>query len=461
VQDRVRFLNDAAFRPSAQYVLYWAQMNHRTSANHALAFAAELANQNGLPLLVYEGLTCSYPYASDRLHTFLLEGVPDTAHLLQKLGIGYLFHLRRRSSDPDDMLYRLAANAAAVVTDDYPAFIARTNNARVPARLDIPYYAVDSSCVVPMAKFEKREYAAYTIRPKIRKLLDLFLHPAPPVRLRRKFHLKLPVPHTTVTATNIPELVASCEIDHTIQPSPDIRGGSVEAERRLKHFLRKNLRRYANLRNEPAEHATSGLSPYLHFGHISSLQIALAVQKYAHEHELFAGEFLEELIVRRELSFNFARFTDDYSLECLPAWVQKTLAKHARDKRDPVYTREQFEQARTHDPLWNAAQNELLVRGEIHGYCRMYWGKKIIEWSRTHEEALATMIYLNDRYALDGRDPNGYTNILWCFGLHDRPWVERPIFGQIRYMSYEGMRRKTNVNAYINHVEQAVRHSAG
>jgi len=178
------------------------------------------------------------------------------------------------------------------------------------------------------------------------------------------------------------------------------------------------------------------------------------VRDYAAEHKLMADDFLEELIVRRELAFNFARFTDRMdSLDSLPDWARKTLAKHARDKRDPVYSPEQFERAATHDDLWNAAQKELRMRGKIHGYYRMYWGKKIIEWSKTPAEALQTMVYLNDRYALDGRDPNGYANILWCFGLHDRPWVERPIFGQVRYMSYEGMRRKTDVDAYIREIE--------
>jgi deoxyribodipyrimidine photo-lyase len=231
-------------------------------------------------------------------------------------------------------------------------------------------------------------------------------------------------------------------------------GGSAAAHQRTKQFLRNSLHRYANSSNQPSENATSGLSPYLHFGHISSLEVALAVQDYAREHKLLPDEFLEELIVRRELAFNFARFTEHPdSLDALPDWARKTLAKHARDKRDPTYSRDRFESAETHDPLWNAAQKELLGTGKIHGYYRMYWGKKILEWSRTPADALGTAIYLNDRYALDGRDPNSYTNILWCFGLHDRPWGERPIFGQVRYMSYHGMRRKTDVDAYIRSIE--------
>lgn len=446
--ERVRKLNDRELPENARYVLYWAQMNRRVESNHALAFAADLANQRGIPLLFYEGVTCAYPFANDRLHTFLLEAVPETARRLEKLGIGYVFHLRQRRDDPNDALYRLAADAAAVVTDDYPAFIAAGHNRRVPDRLKIPYYVVDSSCIVPMSHFEKQEYAAYTIRPKIDKVLARYLTPVPPIRMKKKWREPVSALHCQVT--DIPRLVAGCEIDHSVRPSTEFRGGRKEAERRLKHFLENNLRRYAKTSNQPSEKSTSGLSPYLHFGHISSLEIALAVKEYAAEHKLIVDEFLEQLIVRRELAFNFARFgpqTD--TLDALPAWARATLRKHAKDKRSPIYTCRQFERAETHDPLWNAAQRELLRDGKIHGYYRMYWGKKVIEWSATHQDALDTMIYLHDKYALDGRDPNTYTNILWCFGLHDRPWSERPIFGMIRYMSLDGMKRKTDVNAYV------------
>jgi len=437
---------------NGSYVLYWAQMNRRVESNHALAYAVELANRRGLPVVFYEGLTCSYPHANDRFHTFLLEAVPETEQRVKGLGIGYVFHLRCRESDPNDALYRLAANAAAVVTDDYPTFIAPRHNFSVPGRVKVPYYAVDSSCIVPMAHFEKQEYAAYTIRPKIRKVLEDCLQPVPVLRPRTPCSQQIydSSLHTTVTAENVAALVASCQIDHSVASSTEYRGGRHAAERRLQGFLENNLRRYAKLNREPSARATSGLSPYLHFGHISALEIALAVRSYAAENELIADEFLEQLIVRRELAFNFARFSPQLeSLEALPDWVQATLGKHAGDRRNPVYSREQFARAETHDELWNATQRELLTRGVIHGYYRMYWGKKIIEWSPTHEEALATMLDLHDRLALDGRDPNTYANILWCFGLHDRPWGERPVFGMVRYMSLEGMRRKTDVQAYI------------
>ena len=453
--ERVRTLNQHPPQADADYVLYWAQMNRRISHNHALAYAIHLANERDLPLLIYEGLTCTYTEANDRLHTFILEGVPDTAAGAKALGTGYVFHLRRRKADANNALFQLAERAACVVTDDYPTFIAREHNARVPKKLAIPYYAVDSSCVVPMSKMEKREYAAYTIRPKINRVLGQYLKPFPMPALKHHWRLNAGRDlHVEVTSANIPQLVASCEIDHTIQPSLTYRGGSAQAEKHLKHFVHSNLKRYATDRNQPAGHATSNLSPYLHFGHISALEVALRARDYALEHALVADEFIEELVVRRELAFNFARFTDQpESLTNLPDWAQATLAKHADDVRDPVYSPAEFELGQTHDPLWNAAQKEMRLRGKIHGYYRMYWGKKIIEWSPTCQDALRTMIDIHDRYAIDGRDPNTIVGILWCFGLHDRPWTERPIFGMIRWMSYDGMRRKTHSDAYLKEIE--------
>jgi deoxyribodipyrimidine photo-lyase len=305
-----------------------------------------------------------------------------------------------------------------------------------------------------MSRIPERSYAAYSIRPKIHRLLPEFLRPVPAVELRVPCRETFGDLHTEVTAANLALLVASCEIDHTIRPSTTFRGGRQAAEKTLRRFLDHRLRRYARDKNEPSAHATSDLSPYLHYGHISSLEVALAARDHAKEHKLIAGEFLEELIVRRELAFNFRRYAERHdTLEALPGWAQKTIAAHRNDTRNPIYTREQFERAATHDDLWNATQKELLLRGKIHGYYRMFWGKKILEWSAGASEALATMLYLHDRYALDGDDPNTCTNILWCFGLHDRPWPERPIYGTIRSMVRSGMERKTGVDAYIREIE--------
>ena len=444
-QQRVRALNDTPVRRRARYVLYWTQMNRRADSNHGLEFAAEQANQLGLPLLVYEGVTCSYPHANDRFHTFLLEGVPETRRRLEARGIGYRFHLRRTRRDPNDTLYRLAERAAMLVTDDYPVFVAAQHNATIPAKIGIPYYAVDSSCVVPMALFGKKEYGAYTLRPKITRLLREHMRPVDRVELRHPWGEPS---ECEVTEANVADLVGESEIDHLVKPSISFAGGRLAAEKHLRHFLDENLKRYAGERNEPSAHATSNLSPWLHFGHVSALEVALAADNAPE-----AAEFLEELIVRRELAFNHARFAPDPgALEALPNWARETLNKHTHDRRNPLYTCDQFEIAATHDELWNACQHEMLLRGKIHGYYRMYWGKKILEWSATPAEAAATMVRLHDRYALDGRDPNTYTNILWCLGLHDRPWGERDVFGMVRYMSLDGMRRKTNVDAYLREI---------
>ncbi len=456
--ERVRKLNSADDRPKADYVLYWAQMNRRVDGNHGLLYAVELANKYRLPVLYYEGLTCTYDYANDRLHTFILEGVPETAKRLAKLGIGYVFYLRQKKTSRNDVLYELASKAAALVTDEYPTFIARTYNTRVPQKLAVSYYVVDSSCVVPMSLIPERQYGAYTIRPRIKKVLAHYLKAPDALRVRKKFSDSVPDFHTEVTPKIIPDLVRSCEIDHLAGPSLTFSGGRLEAEKLLDHFLVHNLKHYGQTRNEPSKHSTSHMSPYLHFGQISSLEIALAAQAYAAEHKLMIDEYLEELIVRRELAFNYARFVDNPgNLENLPDWCKQTMKKHARDRRDPTYSAQQLQNAETYDELWNATQKEMLLRGKIHGYYRMYWGKKIIEWSRDYQEAADIMVDIHGRFALDGRDPNTYTNILWCFGLHDRAWGERPIFGKIRYMSVEGLQRKTDTRAYINEIREVER----
>jgi deoxyribodipyrimidine photo-lyase len=445
LDERVRALNDQPVRRGGGYILYWCRWNRRVESNHALLYAAQMANRMNLPLVCFERLSCAYPTASDRFHTFVLEGVPQMQAAVHKLGAGYIFQLPRRKTRSDARLRAVIQGAAAVVTDDC---------LRSTPTLDVQLQAVDSSCIVPMRRIPERSYAAYSIRPKIHRMLPEFLRPVPTVALRQPCRETFGDLHTEVTAGNIADLVTSCEIDHSIRPSAAFHGGRRAAKKTLQRFLDDRLHRYARDKNEPSAHATSDLSPYLHYGHISSLEVALAVKEHAGRNKLIAEEFLEELIVRRELAFNFRRYADHHdTLEALPDWARKTIADHRKDQRDPAYTRDQFEAAATHDDLWNATQKELRLRGKIHGYYRMFWGKKILEWSATASEALATMLYLHDRYALDGDDPNTYANILWCFGLHDRPWPERPIYGTIRSMVRSGMERKTNVNAYIREIE--------
>ena len=439
---RVRQTNSAPANPKGEHVLYWMRANRRVENNHALHFAVELANRYGKPLLVQEQLTCDYPYANLRWHTFHLEGVAETAAALRKLGAGYLFDLRHtRGQKPRT---NPARSATAVVADAWPAAL----GGKLPD-FGVETFTVDSSCIVPPAAIEGRSYAAYSIRPRIHRQLAKYLQAVPTVKLRYKFGEEIPKPVLDATR---------CEIDASVQPSTLYRGGRKAALQGLDEFVSNRLRRYATDKNEPSAHATSEMSPYLHLGYISPLDIALRVMDAPKSERTAVDVYLEELIVRRELAFNFAWNTDRVdTLDVLPDWVRKTLHAHRRDEREHTYTRKQFEAAHTADDLWNAAQKELLLRGKIHGYYRMYWGKKIIEWSLTHEEALAHMIYLNDKYCLDGQDPNTYANILWCFGLHDRPWGERPVFGMIRYMGRPGMERKTDAQAYVREIEHLER----
>ena len=447
---RVRALNDAPILPGAEYVLYWSQMNRRADSNHALQWAVQRANELQLPVLYYEGLTCTYPEANDRLHTFILEGVEEKRREFAKLGIKYVFYLQKDGDSPKQTVARLAKDAALVVTDDFPCFIIPKHNETIAARAGIPVYAVDSNGVIPMRKFEKEEYAAYTIRPKIKKFLPAYLVPFEEEGVVvRADGLEVDCPDTQVTDGGIARLVAECEIDHSVKPSPLYHGGTTNGRKRLQKFLTQILPDYDAARNKPERDGSSRLSSYLHFGFLSPLEIALAVQD-ADAPQASKDAFLEELIVRRELSYNFTRHNPHYdSLAALPPWVQETMRKHIDDPRERIYTLEELEAAETHDELWNAAQREMVETGEIHNYVRMLWGKNVIGWTRSYEEAFAYLEHLNNKYCLDGRNPNSYAGILWCFGKHDRPWMERPIFGTIRYMTRGSTGRKFDSKKYI------------
>ncbi len=449
-------MNDRPERSGAQYVLYWIQMYHRAEQNFALTAAIEAANRLRLPLVVYHGLGCTYPHANDRISRFILEGVTELAERFARRGILYHFYLRRRKEDPNDALYRLAGRAALLVTDDFPAFILPEMTRRVAASVDVAMLAVDSNGIVPLAAIPTEQYGAYTLRPKIRKLLPQHFRPVPEPKVRRdSLGMHLDAPRTTVTTENIGNLIAESSIDHSVPPSPVYRGGYREARARLDRFVAGPLKTYGKARNEPGQERTSRLSAHLHFGQISPQEIALAVRDATRAPAADRDAYLEELIVRRELAYIFCRYNQNHrTLEALPAWARTTLEAHAQDQRPYVYTPKEFESARTQDYLWNAIQGELLTTGAMFGYYRMYWGKKIIEWSRTPAEAQETMIRLHEKYALDGRNPNTYANILWCFGKHDRPWFERPVFGSVRYMSLGGMEAKTNVAGYLERVNR-------
>ncbi len=450
INERVVQLNDREIDTKAKYVLYWMQMFKRTTHNHSLTYAIRRANELALPLVVYEGLKYYYPWANDRLHTFILEGVEEKRDAFAKLGIKYLFYLQKDENSPKQTVAKLAKDAAMIVTDDYPCFIIPEHNDTIAENAKIPVFAVDSNCIIPLVKFKKEEYAAYTIRPKIYKLIDNYLKPfvEENINVAAK-DIELDCPDTTVTADSIAELVAESDIDHGVKPSKTYKGGAIAAKERLNFFIENILPDYDKTRSKPDRDGSSRLSSYLHFGYISPLEIALAVTG-AKASQDAKDAYLEELIVRRDLSFNFTRYNKKYdSLESLPGWVHKTMREHAADERQVVYSLEDLESANTHDELWNAAQREMATTGEMHNYVRMLWGKNVIAWTKSYEEAFVILEHLNNKYCLDGRDPNSYAGILWCFGKHDRPWMERPVFGMIRYMTSGSTGKKFDSKEYI------------
>ena len=447
--NRVTELNEAQENTKGRYVLYWMQMFKRASHNYALNFAIEMANERRLPLVVYEALKFYYPWASDRFHTFILEGITEKQDEFAERGIRYVFYLQRNAQDPKHAVARLAGEARLLVTDDYPCFIIPEHNARI-SQLNLPVYAVDANGMVPLSALPKEEYAAYTIRPKIHRLL-----PALPRVIKtphvdvQKPSLDVDCPETTVTSDNIVKLVEQCDIDHSVKPSKLYQGGTKAGRKRLKHFVRGILPYYDKTHNEPSFDGVSRLSPYLHFGFLSIQEIVDAVER-ANAPKPAKDAFLEQAIVRRELSFNFTRHNPHYdSLESVPDWAQQTMRDHADDPRPQLLDDERIEAGETYDELWNAAQRELVCTGHLHNYVRMLWGKRVIEWKRSYEMAFELLVHLNNKYALDGRDPNSYAGILWCFGKHDRPWFDRKVFGTLRYMTSQSMAKKFKAKRYI------------
>ena len=460
INERVLVLNDKPVNASAKYVLYWMQMYKRVDNNHALIYAIRQANELQLPLVVYEGLKYYYPWASDRLHTFILEGVEEKRAAFEKLGIRYVFYLQKDKTSPKRTVAKLAKDAALIVTDDFPCFIIPEHNRRLAERVEIPVYAVDSNGVIPMSKFGREEYAAYTIRPKINKLLANYLTPLQNEHIKTSsIGIDLDCPETIITSENIGTLVSECAIDHTVAPSDFYRGGTANGRERLKKFVDEILPDYDSARNKPDRDGSSRLSSYLHFGFLSPVEIALAVL-HADAPQESKDAYLEELIVRRELSYNMTRHNEGYdSLAALPAWVQRTMREHVNDERQYTYSLEQLEMGKTHDELWNAATREMVATGEMHNYVRMLWGKNVIAWSPSYEVAFETLVHLNNKYCLDGRNPNSYAGILWCFGKHDRPWMERPVFGTIRFMTSGSTGKKFDSKKYIEWTKGLVQES--
>ncbi|MFW6171007.1 MAG: deoxyribodipyrimidine photo-lyase [Planctomycetota bacterium] len=449
-RERVERLNDHPPR-DAQYVLYWMQQSQRADFNHALEYAIGRANEIKQPLLVAFGLMDDYPEANPRHYRFMLEGLRETQQTLHERGIQMVV----QRGAPHEVALHVGGDASLIVCDRGYLRHQKTWRDHVAGAIDCEVVQVESDVVVPVETVsDHAEFAARTIRPKIHRWWDKFLVP-----LRREEPVtdSLGIACESENLNDIDQLLADLQLDLGVTPVDRwFRGGTGEANRILRSFWRSSYKDYARNRNQPQTDDVSHMSKYLHFGQISPVQVALAARKAKGGPKNEEG-FLEELIVRRELAQNFVYFTAGYDrFQCLPRWAKESLREHKGDRRNPVYSRAELETAATHDPYWNAAMREMMHTGYMHNYMRMYWGKKILEWTRSPEYAFQTVLALNNTYFLDGRDPNSYASVAWIFGLHDRAFAERPVLGKVRYMSAEGLKRKCDIDGYVEKVDNLI-----
>lgn len=449
---RVKPLHDAdSPRKQADYVLYWMQQSQRAEWNHALELAIAWANQLQRPLRVAFGLMDNYPEANRRHYRFLLEGLRDVQQSLLQRNIP--LHILR--GHPAEVAIDQAGQAAVVICDRGYLRHQKQWRRELAEQAQCPVFQVESDVVVPVEEAsDKVEYAARTIRPKVTQRWQEFLVQPP----RTKLKVKSPPPtkNATFDLSDLDRAMDRLELEDVPSVEQFHRGGESAGRERLRKFLAQRFDEYDRHRNQPQTDDVSYMSMYLHFGHLSPLEIAMAVKESAGSQE-DVDSYLEELLVRRELAQNFVEFHDQYDkYECLPHWARTTLDQHRGDPRAYVYSREELENAETHDDYWNAAMREMRHSGYMHNYMRMYWGKKILEWSRTPEEAYATALALNNKHFLDGRDANSFANVAWIFGLHDRAFQEREVYGKVRYMAASGLKRKCDIEGYVAKVDRLV-----
>ena len=448
---RIQILNGLPIQPK-EYVLYWMQQSQRAQYNHALEYAVGQANNLKLPLLVVFGSTAQYPEANWRHYVFMLEGLQTTQKALERRQIKLIV----RVGDPVQIALALGHMAALIVCDRGYLRHQRAWRQKLVSKAPCQVVQVESDVIVPLEIVStKAEYAARTIRPKINRHLGQYLRP---MKSRRLKFSSLAMNIQGEDLSDLEKLVAKLHLSRDVLPVSQIfKGGTDQAKKIFTKFLKTKLANYAQNSNQPQTDDVSHMSMYLHFGQISPLYLALGAQKAATAPPEAKAAYLEELIVRRELAINFVAFTPNYDrYDCIPNWAQETLAKHRQDKRPAIYTRRELERAQTHDVYWNAAMQEMRTTGFMHNYMRMYWGKKILEWTEDPSIAFETTLYLNNKYFLDGRDPNSYTGVAWIYGVHDRAWPQRPVFGKVRYMAATGLERKCDIRKYVRKVDQMV-----
>ncbi len=442
--------------PNSKYVLYWMQQSQRMHFNHALNRAIEIANQKNLPLLVLFVLTPGYKEANQRHYQFMLEGLKDVSVWGTKLGFNMIY----RIGNPSDIVSSYIKDAYAVVFDQgylKTPLIWRENIIQYAKTNQIKTFIemVDTDLIVPVSvASNKVEYGAYTLRPKVNRLFDEFLDFNQLLVLKQQTNLGL---KSDFDFVDIKALLTKLNIDDSVLPYEGYKGGYLEAMKHLNDFIFNKIAHYEES-SDPSTNYTSLLSPYLHFGQISSLeiiyQLRLMLEQSRIEEAIYEA-YKEQLFVRRELAFNYCYYSPGYDdfYQMTEPWAYETMKAHESDERSIIYSIQDYLAYQTHDPYFNAAMKEMVETGFMHNYMRMYWAKKIIEWSKSHKEAYETILYLNNKYFIDGRAPNSYTGVAWCFGKHDRAWTERPIFGKLRYMNDKGLERKFDMQGYINKVE--------
>ncbi len=446
--DRVTVRRDGAPKADGKVVVYWMQRAERGVDNPALDVAVEVANELGLPVVAFFSGVANFPHGVLRGYVFLNEGLRDVEEDMGKRNVSFVL---RNAPNEDRLRFFHDVQAAIVIGDENPMRVPEGWHREVQQKFDGPYWSVDADVIVPTKRFEKAPYAAYTVRGRLWKMLPEYLeestNPSAKHAWTKPKGFLADDPHDDMTT-------GWKDLDRSVGKAPEFTGGAHAAQARLKQFVEHMLPGYAHLRNHPDTDGTSVLSPYLHFGHISPLRIYLEIERAAGKNPRLresADSFLDELVTWRELCIAWVKWDPNYdNPETAEDWARKTVAAHAGDKRDQLYTAKQMENAETYDELWNAAQRQMVRRGWMHNFMRMYWAKKVLEWSPSNAEAMSTLIYLNDKYFVDGRDPGGYAGIAWAiYGKFDRPWGERPIFGKIRYMSGGSTGKKFNSKAYI------------
>ena len=457
---RVTIRRGGAPDPQSKCIVYWMQRAQRGVDNHAVNLAVEIANHLKLPLLVYFAGISNFPHANLRHYAFLQQGLPDIQADLASRNISFV--MRRAPHESHERLLA-DAHAAMCIGDENPMRAPESWRRHLTENIRIPFWTVDADVIVPSKLIEKAQFGAFTIRPRLYRLLPEYLvpyeNPHAEVAWKKPRGFLADDLHSDMTE-------GWQDLDRSVHPVPELHGGTQAGLARLELFVNKMLGDYEATRNKPETDGTSALSPYLHYGHVGSQTIALAVAAAAQQNPKLQSakeSYFNELIAWRELAINFVRYNSKYdSHEAAEDWANKTIAEHARDERAHLYSVKQLEAGETHDPLWNAAQIQMVEHGWMHNYMRMYWGKKILEWTPDVEAAMKAAVYLNDKYFLDGRDPNGYAGIAWAIlGKFDRAWGSRPVFGKRRYMSGESTGRKFNSKLYMQQMQSLKQAGAG